>query len=162
MRFITFIGAAVVPAVMAGLMSSGSIAAADSEVFKEFEAAPVSAPVPGCTGTARASVRGQSAIPSPAYEGMDVGSYTFSEVTVWFDRDKSDAPVVPDSACALPATVTLRNLDTGAEKTETVMVTPTGFRQGGAQVSLRGPGRIEASVSTNPNPATIEIVVPQP
>ncbi|MVU76716.1 hypothetical protein GPX89_05580 [Nocardia sp. ET3-3] len=164
MRLFTLLAAIASPVAMTVLTATAPVAAADDSIYQEFAPAPVTTSIPGCSGTARANVRGQSALPANAYAGMDAASYTFSEITVWFDRDTSGGTNSSGSMlpCALSSTVTLHNLDTGATKTETLTVQPTGFRAGGASMNLVGPGHIEATVSTNPDPATIVIFVPDP
>ncbi len=94
----------------------GSPASADP---LHFQPAQVNGPGPGCSGKVTAEVsasRGQQARPSANFIASS------ARVTVNFTPDPNPLGSIsasPGGNCEIPVTVTMRNLNTGAHKTET-------------------------------------------
>ncbi|ANA97149.1 hypothetical protein BB28_04810 [Mycobacteroides chelonae CCUG 47445] len=131
------------------------VSQASADGSAEFDDAEVTVS-PDCSG-----VMGASAITSPVQQSDYVGPGI--DVRMRFDAfDK-------DESCFAAATISWRNLDTGASGTQHVTVPSVpdpgiarhyGWRFGIAAVKLRpGAGTVAVSVSTNPNPPEVRIII---
>ncbi|MFI7001980.1 hypothetical protein [Nocardia sp. NPDC050175] len=142
---------------------SAGPAAADSVTF---EPAHIDGG-PGCSGTVTAEVS-----TSQGQQAREFADFIDSSarVTVNFKPDPVSSPFGSLSAapggrndCAIPATVTMRNLDTGASMTDTRSTQYDGhYGWNAAFFSLDGSGRVAVQVSTNPTPSELTIDVPAP
>src|SRR6266568_179106 len=128
-----------------------------------FQPAQVNGPGPGCSGKVTAEVsasRGQQARPFASFMDSSV------RVTVSFTPDPNplgSISAAPGGNCEIPATVTMRNLNTGAHKTETRTTQYDGhYGWHAAFFTLAGSGRVAVRVSSNPNPSELIIDVPAP
>ncbi|MFE3193094.1 hypothetical protein ACFXHA_29080 [Nocardia sp. NPDC059240] len=108
-----------------------------------------------------------------ANQGQQAGDFanfidSSVRVTVSFKVDAAANPLgsaAPNngSNCRIPVTVTITNLDSGANDTETKNTEYDGhYGWNAAFFTLSGSGRVAVSVSTNPSPDQIVINVPAP
>ncbi|BCK56500.1 hypothetical protein [Nocardia wallacei] len=128
-----------------------------------FEPAQVNGSTPGCSGKVTAEVS--------ASRGQQAGEFanfidSSARVTVNFTPDPNPLGSLsgsPGGNCEISTTVTMRNLDTGANLTETRNTQYDGhYGWHAAFFTLDGSGRVAVQVSTNPNPAELIIDVPAP
>ncbi|GAB2702239.1 hypothetical protein [Nocardia thraciensis] len=116
----------------------------------------------GCSGKVGAEVS--------ASQGQQAGEFanfidSSARVTVNFTPDPGPGSMsaAPGGNCEISTTVTMRNLDTGASKTETRSTEYDGhYGWHAAFFTLDGSGRVTVQVSTNPNPSELTIDVPAP
>ncbi|WP_280264857.1 hypothetical protein [Nocardia wallacei] len=117
----------------------------------------------GCSGRVTAEVS--------ASQGQQAGEFanfidSSARVTVNFTPDPNplgSLSASPGGNCEISTTVTMRNLDTGANKTETRKTEYDGhYGWHAAFFTLEGSGRVAVQVSTNPNPSELIIEVPAP
>ncbi|MBB5916157.1 hypothetical protein BJY24_005069 [Nocardia transvalensis] len=144
--------------VLAFLLPAGP-AAADPV---HFEPAQVNGSTPGCSGKVTAEVSA-----SPGQQARENANFIDSSarVTVNFTPDANPLGSISGSPgdCEISATVTMRNLDTGASTTDTRTTEYDGhYGWHAAFFTLDGAGRVAVQVSTNPTPAELTIEVPAP
>lgn len=151
---------AAVP-MLAFLIPAGP-ASADAAPL-HFQPAQVNGTTPGCSGKVTAEVAGN--------QGQRAGDHasfidSSTRVTVNFTPDPNPLGSIsagPGGNCEISTTVTIRNLNTGAHKTETRTTQYDGHYGWHAAVfTLNGSGRVAVEVSTNPHPAELTIDVPAP
>ncbi|QIS20023.1 hypothetical protein [Nocardia terpenica] len=117
---------------------------------------------PGCSGKVTAELSANQGQQAREFADFIDSS---ARVTVNFTPDPSNPLGSAGTAnnCAIPATVTMRNLDTGASTTETRTTRYDGhYGWNAAFFTLNGSGRVAVQVSTNPNPSELTIDVPAP
>ncbi|MEV0248541.1 hypothetical protein AB0H76_18220 [Nocardia sp. NPDC050712] len=125
-----------------------------------FDPAHVDGTAPGCSGTVNAEVSASQG--QQAREGADFIDST-ARVTVNFRPDPNPLGSISAQLCEISATVTMRNLDTGATLTETRATQYDGhYGWHAAFFTLAGSGRVAVQVSTNPTPPEVAIDVPAP
>ncbi|GAB4585538.1 hypothetical protein [Nocardia sp. IFM 10818] len=128
-----------------------------------FEPAQVNGPEPGCSGKVTAELSA-----SQGQQAREFANFIDSTARVSVNFTPDTNPVgsmsaTPGGNCEISTTVTMRNLDTGASKTETRTTQYDGhYGWHAAFFTLDGSGRVAVQVSTNPNPAELIIDVPAP
>ncbi|MFI5777303.1 hypothetical protein [Nocardia sp. NPDC051570] len=158
-RGVLKIAAVPILPILALLMPAGP-ASADP---MQFEPAQTTGPGPGCSGKVTAEVSA-----SQGQQAREFADFIDSSarVTVNFTPDTNplgSMSASPGGNCEIASTVTMRNLDTGASKTETRTTQYDGhYGWHAAFFTLDGSGRVSVQVSTNPNPCELIIDVPAP
>ncbi|WP_069164156.1 hypothetical protein [Nocardia altamirensis] len=162
MRSVLKFAAVSILPMFAVVVSAGPAAAAP--VY--FEPAHIDGG-PGCSGKVTAEVSASQGQQAREFADFHDSS---ARVTVNFARDAASDPFGSLSAapgggnnCSIPVTVTMRNLGTGASKTETRSTQYDGhYGWNVAFFTLEGSGQVAVQVSTNPTPNELIIDVPAP